>query len=81
MVYGKNKIESDSLRSFVRGHLRTQEDEDGREFLPNVANASAVCAFASSPEDTCFLAGTRLDIPTKNLCLIVEKNKLFVAFS
>lgn len=57
MVYGKTKEESDSLRSFERGRLRTQEDEDGREFLPNVADASTACPFASSATDTCFLAG------------------------
>lgn len=58
MVYGRSKKESDSLRRFVRGHLRTQEDEDGRQFLPNVDNATGRCVFAKSPGDTCFLAGT-----------------------
>lgn len=60
MVYGRSKEESDTLRTFVRGHLRTQEDEDGRHFLPNVDNATARCVFAQSPGDTCFLAGTYL---------------------
>lgn len=52
VVYGSTPKMSNSLRAFKDGLLRA-EIENGREFMPTVANPEKTCF--KSP--TCFLAG------------------------